>query len=92
MIALVVAAAFATAASATEAEREVLARLVHELEVLETLVSEAERAADLTGRYSFQYPWLREDLTRVRLGIESHLGAPRREPRVFPALRGDYQR
>ena len=75
-----------------DAEREALARLVHELESLEPLISEASRAADADARIRFQYDWLRQDLATVMRGIEAHLEAPHAEPRPVPPLRGDYRR
>lgn len=75
-----------------DAEREALARLVHELESLEPLISEASRAADADARIRFQYDWLRQDLATIRHGVEAHLEAPRAEPRPVPPLRGDYRR
>ncbi len=75
-----------------DAERQSLARLVHELDALEPLIRSAESQADADARVRFQYDWLRQDLARVRLGIEEHLNAPQAEPRRFPPLRGDYRR
>ena len=75
-----------------DAEREALARLVHELQALEPLIVEASEAADPDARVRFQYEWLRQDLKRIRYGIEAHIEAPRSEPRSFPPLRGDYRR
>jgi RAQPRD family integrative conjugative element protein len=75
-----------------DAEREALARLAHELEALEPLIARAEAEANPDARIRFQYDWLRQDLVRVRAGIEAHLDAPRGEPRPFPPLRGDYRR
>ena len=40
----------------------------------------------------FRYDWLRQDLQRLRLGIQEHINAPRAQPRSFPPLRGDYRR
>ena len=73
-------------------ERRELAALVHEMQVLEPLIVKAELAADPDARVRFQYDWLRQDLARVRLGIEEHINAPQAEPRRFPPLRGDYRR
>ena len=82
-----------TATADSTAEREALARLAHELQLVEPLIDAAEAAADPEARrYRFQYEWLRDDLARVRLGIRASLTRPRREPRTFPALRGDYRR
>ena len=75
-----------------DAERESLARILHELEVLEPLLMEAEAAADLDARIRFRYDWLKKDLEIVRQGIQEHIDAPRAEPRVAAPLRGDYRR
>ena len=75
-----------------DAERGALANIVHELDALEPLVAKAGSQADPDTRIHFQYDWLRQDLARVRLGIEEHLNAPQAEPRRFPPLRGDYRR
>ena len=82
----------ASAWAGAEAEREALARLAHELQALEPLIQDAETRADRDARIRFQYSWLRQDLRRVREGIEDHLRNPSAEPRRFPPLRGDYQR
>jgi len=75
-----------------DAEREALARLTHEIEALEPLIRSAESQANPDARVRFRYDWLRQDLIRVRLGIQEHIDAPRAEPRTFPPLRGDYRR
>jgi RAQPRD family integrative conjugative element protein len=75
-----------------DAERAVLARLDHELQSIEPLLREAESQAAPDARIRFQYDWLRQDLRRVRQGIQAHIEAPRAEPRTFPPLRGDYRR
>ena len=75
-----------------DGEREVLARVAHELEALEPLIGQAEAQADPDARIRIRYDWLRQDLSRVQQGIWDHIDAPRAEPRVFPPLRGDYRR
>jgi len=75
-----------------DAEREALARLSHEIEALEPLIRSAQSQANPDARVRFRYDWLRQDLARVRLGIQEHIDAPRAEPRTFPPLRGDYRR
>lgn len=76
----------------SDGEREALARLSHEIEALEPLIRSAESQANPDARVRFRYDWLRHDLSRVRLGIQEHIDAPRVEPRIFPPLRGDYRR
>ena len=75
-----------------DGEREVLARITYELQAIEPLITEAASQANQDARVRFQYDWLRQDLERIRLGIQTHIDAPRSEPRTFPPLRGDYRR
>jgi RAQPRD family integrative conjugative element protein len=72
--------------------RATLARITHELQAIEPLISEAASQANPDARIRFQYDWLRQDLGRIRVGIQTHIDAPRSEPRSFPPLRGDYRR
>ena len=74
-----------------DAERESLARIIHELELLEPLFAEAKAAADPDARIRFRYDWLKKDLERIRQGIQEHIDAPRTEPRTVALLRGDYR-
>ena len=80
------------AAADAEGEREALARIIHELETLEPLIREAASQANPDARIRFRYEWLRQDLSRIRLGLQEHIDTPRSEPRTFPPLRGDYRR
>ncbi len=75
-----------------DAEREALARIIHELESLQPLLAKAKAAADPDARIHFRYDWFRRDLERVRQGIQEHIDAPRAEPRSIAPLRGDYRR
>jgi len=75
----------------TDAERAALTRLTQELVSLEPMIRRAESQADPDARIHFRYDWLREDLERVRHGIQDHIDGPRAEPRSFPPLRGDYR-
>ena len=81
-----------SAVADADGEREALARITHELHSIESLISEAASQANPDARIHFQYDWLRQDLDRIRLGIQEHIDAPRAEPRTFPPLRGDYRR
>ena len=73
-------------------EQAALARITHELQVIEPLITEAASQSNPDARIRFQYDWLRQDLNRIRQGIQAHIDAPRSEPRTFPPLRGDYRR
>lgn len=79
------------AAASPDSEREALARLIHDIKALEPLVKAAESQASPDARIRFRYDWLRDDLNRIRSGIQDHIDAPRNEPRSFPPLRGDYR-
>ena len=80
------------AAADADGERAALARITHELQAIEPLIREAASQANPDVRVRFQYDWLRQDLDRIRLGIQAHIDTPRSEPRSFPPLRGDYRR
>ncbi len=79
--------------ASTDHEREVLANVVSELRALEQLIHIAEQAAQPNDRQRFDYAALRQDLTRVKQGINRHLHKPRFDPRRLPPLpdlNGDY--
>jgi len=73
-------------------EREGLAHIIQELQILEALIDKAETQRDRDARIRFRYDWLRQDIARIKLGLQTHLESPRTEPRTFPPLRGDYRR
>ena len=75
-----------------DAEREALTRIVHELQAVESLITQAQAQADNDARVRFQYDWLRHDVNLMKDGIQAHIDAPRAQPRAFPPLRGDYRR
>jgi RAQPRD family integrative conjugative element protein len=75
-----------------DGEREVLARIAHEIETIGPLINQAASQANPDARIRFQYDWLRQDLDQIQRGIQDHIDAPRSEPRIFPPLRGDYRR
>ena len=76
----------------SDAEREALARIQHELIVIEPMIKKAESQSVNDTRIQFRYDWLRQDLNQIKDGIQLHLDAPRATPRTFPPLRGDYRR
>lgn len=96
--ALVLAVAGAVPAVAADApdntaEREVLASVVRQLDLLDRL---AERAAAVSppdrARYHFDHARLREDVKRVRAGVQDYLVPQRAQPRDPVPLAGDYTR
>ena len=82
---------FSSVFADADAEREALARLIHEINALAPLVAIAESQASPDARVRLRYDWLRQDFARIRAGIQEHIDAPRTEPRTFPPLRGDYR-
>tara|TARA_E500000305_G_scaffold102374_1_gene96983 strand:+ start:6187 stop:6489 length:303 start_codon:yes stop_codon:yes gene_type:complete len=74
------------------AEREALAKIIHDLNALEAAIKQAEANANPDSRIRFRYDWLRQDLKQIKDGIQSHIDSPRTQPRSFPPLRGDYRR
>jgi RAQPRD family integrative conjugative element protein len=88
-IALLIFSAFALADA--DGERVALAKIVHELEALKPLITEANSQSNADARIQFEYDWLALDIQRIKAGIEEHLAAPRTQPRSFPPLKGDYR-
>ena len=78
-------------AADADAERTALARVIHEIDALTPVIQSAEAEAIPDARIRFRYDWLRQDLARVRSGIQAHIDAPRAEPRKYPPLRGEYR-
>ncbi len=91
---LLMASAFAMAAegfAGSAAERESLARLSSEIEALYPLIDEAKRSsAQPSGRFRFEYSWLKRDLERIKQGIDEWLAQPDTTPREITPLGGDY--
>ena len=93
IVGLIIGLAMAPALYAdADAEREALTRIVHELQAVESLITQAQAQADNDARVRFQYDWLRRDMDMLKDGIQAHIDAPRAQPRSFPPLRGDYRR
>ncbi len=80
------------ASADTGAERDVLAKVIHDLNALDSAIKQAEANANPDSRIRFRYDWLRQDLERIKEGIQAHIDSPRAQPRSFPPLRGDYRR
>ncbi len=74
-------------------EHEQLTALTRQLDLLDRL---AEHIAKLPlqerARYHFDYARLRDDLQRVRTGIDDYLTPQRAQPRDPTVLVGDYRR
>ena len=77
----------------TPAQRQELATALRQLDALERLVvqSASRTPAEPGERYYFDYPRLRDDLARIRIGIQTHLTPSRSQPRDLDELNGNYR-
>ena len=83
--------AIAADASDNAAEREMLAAVTRQLELLDRLAEHAATTAPQErARYHFDYARLRADLERVRTGVRDYLVPQRAQPRDPVPLVGDY--
>lgn len=74
-------------------EREQLAALARQLDLLDRLAEHAAHTAPQErARYHFDYARLRADLKRVRAGLQDYLVPQRAQPRDPVPLAGDYVR
>lgn len=73
-------------------ENERLAALVRQLEILDRIAAQSAASSPVGTRYHFDYARLRQDLARVRTGIEEYLGPRRAQPRDPQSVSGQYQR
>lgn len=81
------------AAADDSAEREKLAAVVRQLDLLDRLAKESAASASADrARYHFDYPRLAADLLRVRAGINDYLTPQRAQPRDATALPADYRK
>ena len=73
-------------------EREQLAALARQLDLIDRLAEHAAHTAPQErARYHLDHARLREDLQRVRAGIQDYLTPPRAQPRDPVELSGDYR-
>jgi len=74
-------------------QREQLAALARQLDLIDRLAEHAAHTAPQTReRYHFDYARLRADLQRVRTGVQDFLVPQRAQPRDPAPLTGDYTR
>lgn len=86
-------AAAAAAADSLASEREHLAALARQLDLIDRLAEHAAHTAPQErARYHFDYAQLRADLERVRAGLQDYLVPQRAQPRDPVPLAGDYVR
>lgn len=74
-------------------EREHLAAVVRQIDLIDRLARQAATASPRTrSRYHFDYRRFNADLQRLRHGVNDYLSPPRAQPRNSSALSGDYRR
>nr|WP_241667625.1 RAQPRD family integrative conjugative element protein [Pseudomonas caspiana] len=82
---------FSAIASESADERAQLSLLLRQLNALERLVDYGDTLPDeSSARVHFNYTRLREDLHRIRKGIDDYLTPRRAQPRDPAALHGHY--
>jgi RAQPRD family integrative conjugative element protein len=83
----------AVAAEGLASEREQLAALARQLNLIDRLAEHAANTAPQEhARYHFDYARLHADLRRVRAGLQDYLVPQRAQPRDPVPLAGDYVR
>ena len=83
----------AVAADSLASEREQLAALARQLDLIDRIAEHAASTAPQErARYHFDYPSLRADLKRIRAGVQDYLVPQRAQPRDPVPLSGDYTR
>lgn len=79
-------------AADADLENARLAALVRQLDMLERIAAQSASSSPAGTRYHFDYARLRQDLTRIRTGIEDYLSPRRAQPRDPNTLSGEYRR
>ena len=73
-------------------EREELAALARQLDLIDRLAEHAANSApQVHARYHFDYARLHQDIERIRAGVRDYLTPPRAQPRDPIELSGDYR-
>jgi len=84
-------APFPTHAANAASERADLAVILRELNLIDRLADNAQAVAPQKSRYHFDYRRFRNDISRVRSGIQGYMSPPRAQPRDPVALSGQYR-
>ena len=71
-------------------ENDALARVQKILDSLTPLINQAEQQKDTQVREQFNYDVLREDINKIKQGINEKLQSVPIQPRTVTPLRGDY--
>ena len=79
-------------ARTNSSEKQVLIRLLRNLNELDALINEAEFSANPDARIRFDYRQLRSDFFSVSQGIQAHIQMPDYSPRTLKPISGNYGR
>ncbi|MFJ4346338.1 RAQPRD family integrative conjugative element protein [Pseudomonas sp. NPDC089401] len=78
-------------ASASDIERAQLATVLRQLDALERHAdNSAALSHPIAARYHFDYLRLREDIQRIRSGVQDYLTPQRAQPRDLAPMLGEY--
>lgn len=88
----IILTAGASAGQRSETEREVLARAIVELDLISSVIADAERRVDPEARIYFDYRLLRAEILELRSGISEYVEGDRLQPRSIDPLAADYVR
>lgn len=80
------------ASTDTDLQRDHLAALLRQLDVLDRLAQQSALSSSGGSRYHFDFARLRNDIARMRTGIEEYLSPRRAQPRDPSELSADYRR
>lgn len=73
-------------------EREQLALLVRQLDMLDRMAARNASSAPLDSPFHFDYGRLHSDIERVRIGVQDYLTPQRAQPRDQVEIVGNYRR
>lgn len=73
-------------------EREIIGLLINELENINPLINEAEKASNPDEPVSFRYDWFRNDIRRIQRVLQTRLLQPKARPRQFKPVPGEQAR
>ena len=71
-------------------EAKAIQTLLHELQALDQLISDAETKQDVQATIKFQYQGFRDDLLIIRHGLQRALNQKDQTPNKLPPLRGQF--
>lgn len=74
----------------TDSERAALLRASQELDSFLLVIDEAEQAVNPDDQQQVKYQSLRDDIQKIKEGLNDVIKSTRREPRSLPPISGEY--